>query len=62
MTAVDLPVAGAELKARQRRIGADVVDRSEEAVDVDAVDGVGDLHGELLVFVAETVSARVMAR
>src|SRR5690242_14504380 len=48
VTAVDPLVARAELKACQRGVGADVVDRSGEAVDVDAVDGMGDLHGLLL--------------
>jgi DNA-binding SARP family transcriptional activator len=51
-------VAGAELEPRQRRVGADVVDRPEETVDFDSVDLVGDLHGQLLVVEeAETIPA-----
>jgi hypothetical protein len=62
VAAVDPPVAGTELKPRQRRVGANVVDRSGETVEVDSVDDVGDLHAELLVVRAETVSAGVQAR
>src|SRR5262249_27859415 len=48
VSAVDPLVADAELELGQRRIRLDRVDRAEQPVDVDAVDGVGDLHGDLL--------------
>src|SRR6516162_7189142 len=47
VAAVDPVVAGPELKPRQRGFGGDVVDRPGEAVEVDAVDDAGDVHGEL---------------
>src|SRR5262249_46872306 len=59
VAAVDPLVASAELEARQRWFGADVLDGSVQTVEVDAVDGVGDLHGGLLVGLAETVSRLV---
>jgi hypothetical protein len=49
VAAVDPVVAGTELEPRQRGVGADGVDRSGQAVEVDAVDDAGDVHGELLV-------------
>src|SRR4051794_17676433 len=48
VAAVDPVVAGTELEARQGGVGADVLDRAGEAVEVDSVEAVGDLHGELL--------------
>src|SRR5262249_45042077 len=49
VAAFDPVVAGAELEPRQGWVSGDGVDRSGQAVDVDAVDGAGDVHGELLV-------------
>ena len=49
VAAVDPVVSGPKLKPRQRGVGGDGVDRSGEAVEVDAVDDGGDVHGELLV-------------
>jgi hypothetical protein len=49
VAAVDPVVACAELEPRQRGVGGDGVDRSREAVEVDAVDTVGELHGDLQV-------------
>ena len=48
VAAVDPVVAGAELEPRQRGVGGDGVDRPGQAVEVDAVDDGGDVHGELL--------------
>jgi hypothetical protein len=48
VAAVDPVVSGPKLKPRQRGVGGDGVDRCGEAVEVDAVDDAGDVHGELL--------------
>jgi len=44
VAAVDPVVAGTELKPRQRRVDGDGVDRSGEAVEVDAVGDAGEFH------------------
>jgi hypothetical protein len=48
VAAVDPVVAGAELKPRQGGVSGDGIDRSGQAIEVDAVDDAGDVHGELL--------------
>jgi hypothetical protein len=45
VAAVDPVVAGAELKPRQRGVSGYGIDRSGQAVEVDAVDDAGDVHG-----------------